>query len=295
MKLILKLALIGVAAAAAALWLTRPKTAPDDVLAGIQGNAARGETVFHSGGCAACHAAPKAEGAARLILSGGRSFASPFGTFFAPNISPDPEQGIGGWSALDLYNALHHGTSPEGRHYYPAFPYTTYVNASAQDIADLFAFLQTLPPDPTPNQDHALPFPFNQRLGLGLWKALYLRPGWVVDGDLPPDAARGRYLVEALGHCAECHTPRGPLGGLERSAWLSGAPNPTGRGTFPNITPAKLNWSLVDLIAYFTNGFTPDYDSAGGEMAEVIENLAQIPESDRAAIAAYLKQVPPVP
>ncbi len=284
--------------AALALLLTRPRTAPADALAGIEGDATRGARIFDAAGCAGCHMAPDApdgDPEARLRLSGGQAFPSPFGTFRAPNISPDPEAGIGRWSALDLYNALHFGTSPEGRHYYPAFPYTSYVNASRQDVADLYAYLMTLPPDATPSRPHEVAFPFNIRAGLGLWKALFLRPGWVVKGPLSAEQARGRYLAEALGHCGECHTPRNALGGLRRDSWLAGAPIPGGRGRFPNITPARLDWSQADLIEYFTSGFTPEYDSAGGHMAVVVQNLALLPREDRAALAAYLQAVAPVP
>ncbi len=289
-----RLALIGVVGAAALLLLTRPESVPEGALEGLAGDARRGALVFNAAGCAGCHAAPGATGEARLVLAGGQAFASPFGTFRAPNISPDPRVGIGGWSVTDLYNALHFGTSPEGRHYYPAFPYTTYVNATRADIADLYAYLMTLPADATPSQPHDLRFPFNIRAGLGLWKALFLRPGWQVADPLGPEAARGRYLAEALGHCAECHTPRNALGGLRRDAWLAGGPIPGGRGTYPNITPARLDWSAADLVEYFTSGFTPEYDSAGGKMAEVIENLSQLPRADRAALAAYLQAVTPV-
>jgi len=271
----------GPAIAGAALfwWLSAPARAPASVLAAVSGDAARGEAIFHAAGCASCHAAPGAKGEARLVLSGGRRFPSPFGTFTAPNISPHPEAGIGGWSALDLYNALHHGTSPRGRHYYPAFPYTTYIRMKPQDVADLHAWLMRLPPSPAASAPHDLPFPFTIRRGLGLWKRLHLSPEWIVTGDLSPEEARGRYLVEALGHCGECHTPRNALGGL---------------GRIPDITPGGLDWSKADIAYYLETGFTPDFDSAGGEMAEVVENLSHLPRSDLMAIAAYLKRVPPV-
>jgi mono/diheme cytochrome c family protein len=282
------LALVGVAV----FWIvTRPATSGPEVLAGLEPDLAQGEQVFHAGGCASCHAAEKAEGEAKLILSGGRAFPSDFGTFRAPNISPDPDAGIGGWSALDLYNAMHHGVSPEGAHYFPAFPYTSYIRATPQDIVSLHAYLQTLPPSGAANVPHDVGFPFNIRRVLGGWKVLFLGDDWVVTGDLTEAEQRGRYLSEALGHCGECHTPRNPIGGLEQGRWLAGAPNPSGRGRIPNITPAKLNWSEPDLVEYFTSGFTPEFDTVGGHMVEVVENLAQLPREDRAAIAAYLKRV----
>jgi mono/diheme cytochrome c family protein len=286
--------LAGLVLAGAVWWLTTPERVAPSAYAGLVGVPARGAVVFHAGGCASCHSAPDSSAEAKLILSGGRAFVSDFGTFHAPNISQDPDHGIGAWDVTDLANAMIHGTSPQGQHYYPAFPYTAYSRATAQDIADLYAYLITLPADATPDQPHDLAFPFTLRRGLGLWKALYLDDTWTLTGDLSEQEQRGRYLAEALGHCAECHTPRNALGALDRSRWMAGAPNPSGRGTIPNITPAKLDWSEADIIAYFTSGFTPDYDTAGGSMAAVVESLSQLPENDRAALAAYLKRLPPI-
>ena len=273
--------------------VTRPRPLAADALAGLVPDPANGEQVFWAGGCAACHADAEAKGDEKLILAGGQRFASPFGTFLAPNISNDPAAGIGAWSDLDLANAMIRGVSPEGAHYYPVFPYASYAKASLQDVVDLRAFLATLPADPTPSAPHEVGFPFNIRLTLGGWKFLFLDGGWVVTGDLNPVEERGRYLAEALGHCGECHTPRGALGGMDRDRWLAGGPVPGGKGNFPNITPAKLSWSEADIVEYLTSGFTPDFDSAGGHMALVVENTAHLPAEDRAAIAAYLKKVPP--
>jgi mono/diheme cytochrome c family protein len=275
-------------------FLTAPVRVPEAALAGFSGDAARGEAVFWAGGCASCHAAEGAEGAARLVLSGGRRFASGFGTFVAPNISPDPAAGIGGWSLADFATAMIEGVSPEGAHYYPAFPYAAYTRAAPQDIADLWAFLGTLPPDATPSAPHEVGFPFSIRRAVGLWKLMFLSDAWVLAEAPSAEVERGRYLAEALGHCGECHTPRGALGGLDTARWLGGAPNPTGRGTIPNITPGGLGWSEADIAAYLKTGFTPDFDSAGGHMAEVVENLASLPDADLTALAAYLKAVPPV-
>jgi mono/diheme cytochrome c family protein len=279
---------------AAALWfLTLPDSDDPAPTAGLTGDVSAGSQVFTAGGCASCHSAPGAEGDARLILSGGRAFPSDFGTFYAPNISADAAQGIGGWSPSDLYNAMHHGTSPAGQHYYPAFPFTAFIHATPQDIADLSAYLGTLPADATPSKPHDVGFPFNIRAGLGLWKLLFLTPDWVQPAGTP-ELERGRYLVEALAHCGECHTPRNLIGGLDKSRWLGGAPNPSGKGNIPNITPGKLDWSDDDILNYFTTGFTPEFDSVGGEMAEVVTNLGQLPEADLRAIIAYLRSVPAI-
>lgn len=294
MRRLLALLVVLVLAGAGIGWtLTAPERLPEAALAGLTGDAGRGERIFWAGGCASCHSAEDAEGEARLVLSGGRRFPSDFGTFIAPNISPDPEQGIGSWSFPDFANAVMRGVSPEGRHYYPAFPYTAYAKAEPQDIADLWAFLQTLPPDATPSRPHEVGFPFSIRRSVGGWKLLFEAPGWAVAEVPSPEAERGRYLAEALGHCGECHTPRGALGQPELSRWLAGAPNPAGRGTIPNLTPAELEWSEADIAAYLKTGFTPDFDTAGGLMTEVVQNLSQLPDEDLAAIAAYIKAVPP--
>ncbi|NEX44959.1 c-type cytochrome [Pseudotabrizicola algicola] len=295
MRRLLGLALAAAALGGSAFWgLTRPLPLPEARFSGLTGDALRGEAVFDATGCASCHMAPGASAEARLVLAGGQAFVSDFGTFLAPNISPDPQHGIGGWSLGDFANALQRGISPEGAHYYPALPYGAYSRMEPQEVADLFAYMQTLPTDATPSQPHQIGFPFSVRRLVGGWKLLNTPPDFVVQGPLSEAETRGRYLVEAMAHCGECHTPRNALGGLDTSRWLAGAPNPSGQGTIPNITPAKLDWSEGEIIAYLTSGFTPDYDSAGGHMVPVIENMARLPESDRAAIAAYLKKVPAV-
>lgn len=285
--------LVAVALAAAAGWaLTAPATLDAGALAAIEPDLERGRAVFYAGGCAACHSAPDAKGEDKLLLGGGRGFPSDFGTFYAPNISPHPERGIGGWSALDLANALIHGSTPDGRHYFPAFPYTSYAQMTLEDAVSLHGFLETLPAVDTTNLPHDVGFPFNIRRSLGGWKLLFARDGWVVDGQLTEQQARGRYLVEGLGHCGECHTERNPLGGTRLDLWLAGAPNPTGKGRIPDITPGGLDWSEADIAEYLKSGFTPDFDTVGGEMADVVENTSQLTDADRAAIAAYLKIVP---
>jgi len=268
----------------------RPLTGAD--VPARAGDPVNGEAVFWAAGCAACHAAPEAEGEARLVLAGGRAFASDFGTFYAPNISPDATAGIGGWRERDFLNAVMRGVSPEGQHYYPAFPYGSYGRANVEDIQDLWAFLQTLPADATPSRAHDVGFPFSIRRALGAWKRLYQDDDWVMAGDLEPELDRGRYLVEALGHCTECHTARTALGGLRRDLWLMGAPNPSGDGRIPDITPARLTWSASDIANYLRDGFTPDFDVVSGSMVEVVGSLSNLPDTDRAAIAAYLRALP---
>ncbi|WP_425038861.1 c-type cytochrome [Primorskyibacter sp. S187A] len=286
-RLLAYLGLAGVAVAASAWVLTAPAPLADDALAGLSGNAEAGATIFAATGCASCHTREGAE-----TLGGGASFVTDFGTFYAPNISPDAAHGIGGWTALDFANAVQRGVSPGGQHYYPAFPYTSYALMTAQDVSDLWAYMQTLAPDATPSKPHDVGFPFNIRRSLGGWKMLYADAGYHVGPSDDPVLARGRYLVEAMAHCAECHTPRDSLGGLDRAAWMSGAPNPSGRGEIPALTPDKLDWSAVDIAYYLETGFTPEFDSAGGSMAKVVSNTAKLSAEDRAAIAAYIKALP---
>jgi mono/diheme cytochrome c family protein len=283
--------------AGAAFWvLTLPQPLDAAVLPDQPGDPVKGERWFWAGGCASCHAAPGTGGDDLLKLSGGVAIASPFGTFHAPNISPDKTHGIGNWSALDFVNAMKRGIAPDGSHLYPAFPYTSYQRMTVPDLIDLKAYLDTLPADATANKPHDLPFPFSLRRGIGLWKRLYL------DGKtFEPDPAKseavnhGAYLVEGPGHCNECHTPRTILGGLDMSRALGGAPDPSGKGRVPDITPGGIgDWTEDDIASALETGFTPDFDSMGGTMADVQRNMAKLPAEDREAIAAYLKQVAPV-
>lgn len=276
------------------LYLTQPRSLPDGFAADISPDAEAGALVFAAAGCASCHTSPDDDTDGPLVLAGGQVFVSDFGTFYAPNISSDPTAGIGAWRLDEFARAVTLGVSPQGQHYYPAFPYAAYQHMTAGDVADLFTYMQTLPGDATPSRAHDLGFPFNIRRSLGLWKLAFVRDSYVMAADTELQG-RGRYLVEGLGHCAECHTPRNAVGGLARTRWMAGAPNPSGRGRIPNITPAALDWSEGDLVEYFTSGFTPDYDSAGGTMADVVENLSRLPEADRAAIAAYILALPAVP
>jgi mono/diheme cytochrome c family protein len=284
-------------AGAAGAWFVTggQRLSADDLSAAAgDGDAAAGEQVFWAAGCASCHAAPEAEGDALLTLAGGQRFPSDFGTFVAPNISTDQQVGIGGWSFQDFATALRNGVSPQGRHYYPAFPYPSYAHMTDADIADLWAFMRMLPADQTPSAGHELSFPFSIRRSVAVWKWMNLDDEFVLGAADTESLARGRYLVEALSHCAECHTPRNAFGGLVKGRWMGGAPNPSGKGSIPNITPGALDWSATDIAYYLGTGFTPDYDSAGGHMARVVQNLARLPDGDRQAIAAYLKALPPV-
>ncbi len=294
MRILRWLVLLGVAGAGGLWFMARPNPMAEAEVAGLTGDVVKGEAIFWAAGCASCHMAAEAKGDAQLALGGGQRFPSDFGTFIAPNISQDTEHGIGAWTLLDLANAVKRGVSPEGEHYYPALPYASYAKMQMQDVADLYAFLKTLPAVATPSAPHELGFPFSRRETLGVWKLLFLKQDWAIPGSLTPTAERGRYIAEALAHCGECHTPRNALGGMDTARWLSGAPNPSGEGRIPNITPTKLGWTAADIVQYLTTGFTPDYDSVGGHMAHVVENMARLPETDRQAVAEYLLAVPSV-
>ncbi|ABD87003.1 c-type cytochrome [Rhodopseudomonas palustris] len=287
----LAIAIIGVAAF---WWLTIPARLPAGELPPRSPDLANGQTVFNAGGCASCHATPGQSD--RTKLGGGLAIPSPFGTFHVPNISPDPADGIGGWNEADFATAVLKGTSPEGTHYYPAFPYGSYQRARLDDVRDLFGYLKTLPAVAGRAPGHELPFPFNIRRGVGIWKALFL------DGKpFTPDPAqsaqwnRGAYLVNGLGHCAECHSPRNFLGGIVAAQRFAGGPNPEGQGFVPNITQKGLaDWSDKDIGYFLETGQTPEGDTAGGSMARVIRNTSQLSAEDRAAMAVYLKSLPPV-
>jgi mono/diheme cytochrome c family protein len=296
-RLLLAAVVLAIVAAAVGWLLSAPnRLSADEVAALGTGDAVRGERIFWAGGCASCHAAPKAEGEARLQLGGGAPLVTPFGSFVPPNISPHPTDGVGDWSLEAFANAMLRGVAPDGSHLYPAFPYTSYARMQGQDVADLYEFMKTLPSVEGKAAASEIGFPFNIRRALGLWKLLFLSPEPVIAVEEAAGAQvlAGRYLVEGPGHCGECHTPRMLFGagGSDKSKWLAGAPAATGDGKIPNITPGGLKWTAGEIAEYLSSGFTPDFDSAGGEMAAVVKNMAHLTAEDRAAIAAYLKAVP---
>lgn len=283
------------AAGFAAFWvLTIPSTVPANALEPYKPNLANGEILFHAGGCASCHATPKQKDKTRL--GGGLALHTPFGTFYVPNISPDPKDGIGAWSEAQFVTAVSKGTSPDGQHYYPALPYTSYQRIKREGLRDLFAYIKTLPPVQGKVRDHDIRFPFNIRRTLGIWKLLFL------DGkEFKPDPKqsyewnRGAYLVNGPGHCAECHSPRNLLGGIITAQRFAGGPDLEGDGWVPNITQLGLkDWSQKDIEYLLETGQTPDGDAVGGAMTEVVENTAKLSAHDREAMALYIKSLPPV-
>jgi mono/diheme cytochrome c family protein len=256
---------------------------------------ARGEYVFNAAGCLGCHTVPKTG----QRLAGGRALKTPFGTFYSPNITPDRETGIGGWTDEDFIRALREGKAPDGTSYFPAFPYTSFTHLTDQDMRDLKAYIDAQPAVSQPNKPHEVSPPFGWRFLLPVWQALFLDKG-----DLPDESARderwkrGRYLVQAAGHCGECHSPRNFLGGIDNGRMLAGsASGPEGKAV-PNITsdPDKGigKWSEGEIAFMLEIGMQPDGDFVGGGMNEVVDNsTSKLTAEDRAAIAAYLRTVPP--
>lgn len=294
----LVLGALGLAGFGAFLWLSAPRPLTEaDLPAGHRPDLENGRRIFLLAGCGGCHAAPDSKD--RTRLPGGRELKTPFGIFRVPNVSPDPESGIGRFGRLDFVNAVLRGIAPDGSHYYPAFPYLSYQRMRVTDVLDLKAYMDTLPRVSSPKVEHDLPLPLRLRRGIGLWKRLYVdgRP-FTPDPAASPKVNRGAYLVTGPGHCGECHTPRDLFGGLDMERFLAGAPAPEGEGVVPNLTPDPSGlgaWSEADIAYALESGFTPEYDAIGGTMAEIIDALAQIPKEDREAIAAYLKSIPPIP
>jgi len=257
------------------------------------GDATRGEYLAKAGGCLGCHTEAK-QGA--TPFAGGRELKSPFGNFYGPNITPHSMRGIGAWSEADFFRAMREGRRPDGANYFPAFPYTSFTKISDADLKDLWGFLRTLPPSEQASRPHDLPFPFNLRFAVWFWKLLNFTAGnFTPNPAVSPAVNRGAYVVEALGHCGECHTPRDFLGGLKTGSAYAGSASGPGGGKIPNITPTALaKWSDGDLKEFLGSGMTPDGDFAGGEMAEVIRNsTSKLTAEDLAAIVAYLRTLNP--
>ncbi|MDO8598238.1 MAG: cytochrome c [Sulfuricaulis sp.] len=260
-----------------------------------QDDAKRGQYLAQVGGCLACHTEDKKDAAP---FAGGRELNTLFGTFYGPNITPHPQAGIGRWTEADFIRAMRHGDRPDGVDYLPAFPYPSFTRISDGDLRDLWAFLRTLPPSSRANQAHEPRFPFGWRFLVPIWKWLFFTPGAAVT--VTPGAAsivaRGAYLIQALGHCGECHTPRNFLGGSKLERFLAGGKGPDGKRV-PNLTPTRLKkWDDNELRDFLQTGITPDGDVAAKTMGEVIHNTtSRLTAEDLAALMAYLRSLPPLP
>jgi mono/diheme cytochrome c family protein len=259
-----------------------------------QGDAKRGEYLAKAGGCVGCHTEEKEKAVA---FAGGRELKTPFGAFYGPNITPHPQAGIGRWTEADFIRAMRLGDRPDGKNYFPAFPYPSFTKISDPDLHDIWAYLRSLPPSARANQEHDLTFPFGWRFLVTFWKWLYFTPGSLMKiPELSGIANRGAYLVQALGHCGECHTPRNFLGGPKRDRFLGGGKGPEGKN-IPNLTPTRLNkMSDQDLLDFLTTGLYADGDVPAEAMAEVIRNTtSQFARDDLGALIAYLRLLPLVP
>lgn len=256
-----------------------------------------GEYIYRASGCYGCHTDEKGGG---RPLAGGYALKTDFGVFYAPNITPDPETGIGKWSEQDFFRALREGRSPAGDHYYPSFPYPAYTKLTDEDLRALWMYLKAQPPVRRANKPHELKFFARARTFVGSWKALYFKPGaYRSDPAKPALWNRGAYLSEAAAHCGECHTPRSALGGIKTDLHYAGTRAGPDGSVVPNITPDKKTgigkWNKSELVAYLESGLKPDGDSAGDLMAEVIDNgLKYLRKDDLAAIADYVLALPPV-
>jgi mono/diheme cytochrome c family protein len=259
-----------------------------------QGDAKRGEYLAKAGGCIGCHTEDKKDA---VPFAGGRSLKSPFGTFYGPNITPHPEAGIGRWTEADFIRAMRQGDRPDGKNYFPAFPYTSFTKIVDRDLRDLWAYLRTLAPSPRASQEHQMRFPFGWRFLVTFWKWFFFTPGPFTNlPGLSDIANRGAYLVQALGHCGECHTPRNFLGGPKTSRFLAGGKGPDGKDV-ANLTPTRLKkWSDKELQDLLTTGIDPEGDVVAEAMGEVVRNTtSQLTPADLNALIAYLRTLPPIP
>ncbi|MDM5179778.1 cytochrome c [Massilia sp. DJPM01] len=256
-------------------------------------NIARGAYLAKAGDCMACHTVRGGP-----EYAGGRALETPFGSLVAPNITSDRETGIGAWSADDFWNALHNGTSRDGRLLYPAFPYTNYTKVSRADSDALYAFMQSIPAQKAPNQPHRLAFPYNQQLMLAGWRLLYFKPGEYVPGSTQnAQWNRGAYLVEGLGHCAACHSTRNNFGASEEG--LAGGLIPMIGWYAPSLTSdaeAGLgSWEVPHIVDLLKTGVSPRA-TVFGPMAEVVQrSLQHLKTEDVTAMAVYLKSLPATP
>ena len=266
------------------LVVTGPKSSGPIEYSVKDSNIDNGKYIYLAAGCSSCHVAEGSEN--KYLLAGGQKFETEFGIFMAPNISNSIKFGIGSWEFRDFYNAVKLGQDPDGQHYFPVFPYTAYSKMKDQDIIDLWTFWRTLPSSETPNRDHNLPFFFDIRRNIGIWKSVFMSDEFVNE-----KADRATYLVEALAHCTECHTPRNFLGALKSAKWFQGAQDPSGKGRIPGISTQELGWSKDEIVEYLSSGFTPDYDVVGGKMASVVENISKLTSLDKELIAEYLLRI----
>ena len=257
----------------------------------------KGKYIFHASGGCSCHTDTKNDGA---FLAGGRPINTPFGTFFGTNISPDPATGIGKWTDEDFVRAMTKGLSPEGNHYFPVFPYTSFHNITQDDLIALKAYLFSIPAVNQKNIPHDLILPFGRQALLMIWKNVVWSPQtFISNPEQTKSWNRGAYIAQALAHCGECHTPRNLLGGLKTYLHFSGSKEGPEGELAPNITPHKItgigDWTKVDISYFLETGMKPDGDYTQGLMAEVIEHgYYYLKVEDLDSVAEYLISLLPI-
>jgi len=272
-----------------ALVMAPAASAADDAAIG------RGKYLFQAGGCGSCHGGDDGESGP----AGGVDLTTPFGRFYAPNITPDKMHGIGSWTEADFRAALRHGVGPDGRYLFPVFPFTSFTNLNDADIADLYAYLVSLPPSPKPSRAHEATSPFGWRSLLVFWRTLFFNEGPIrTDPSQSAEWNRGNYLVHAVAHCEECHTARNLLGALKPSrAFAGNIGGPDGQNA-PNITSDADtgigSWSVAEIEHLLKTGETPDYDQVSSGMKAVVRGTSKLTDADRHAMAVYLKTVPAI-
>jgi mono/diheme cytochrome c family protein len=279
-----------IAAALTLTLLTRaiPAAADEDAVM-------RGEYLVRAGGCFSCHTASGGQ-----QLAGGRALATPFGTFYSPNITPDAQTGIGRWTDAQFLRALREGVRPDGANYFPVFPYPSFTGITDSDALAIKAYLFSLPAVRQQNRPHDVAFPFSWRFLQTGWKLLFFTPGPFQP--IPDRSAaynRGAYLVTTLAHCGECHTPRNFLGATRSGLRLAGTPDGPDGQLVPNITPDPGTgigkWEKADIIDLLRTGTTPEQSKVKGAMREVIQDgLKYLSNDDSEAIADYMLAQPPV-
>ena len=282
------------------IWLFFPVSGydlPEGVNSQAPGMATRGAYLVRAAGCMGCHWDSKHGGEP---FAGGRALKTPFGIFYTPNITPDPETGIGNWSDEDFVAALKNGRDPHGANLFPAFPYTSYARMPIEDMLAIKAYLFAQTPVRRENTPHDIGFPFGIRGLLTGWKALFFDNSQFEPNPKFDDAAnRGAYLVDVVMHCGECHTPRNALGASDNSRYLAGSPDGAEGARVPNITPGEGgigDWTIDDFKKFFRTGVKPDFDNSQGLMEEVIEQqMKYLTDEDILAIARYLATVDPKP
>jgi mono/diheme cytochrome c family protein len=300
MKRLLAAGIMAGGLAAIAGWIiAAPDPLPASALAAHSPNLENGKVLFTAAGCLSCHLPAKDDkDADKSLPSGGHELRTPAGVFYPPNITPDAETGIGKWSGIQFINAVKRGISPDGRHYLPAFPYTSYENMSDADVLDIKAYMDTLTPVKAENRGAELPLGLPvetiMRRGFGVWK---IASGFTPE-EFKPDPSRdeiwnrGAYLVAGPGHCAECHTPRDTFLAMDTSRWMQGGPHPEGKGKVPSLRTLKQRGRFKDandLATALEFGETLGYDKmSSGGMGAVQTNMSKLPAEDRLAIATYI-------